>query len=571
MSTIRILPEKIASQIAAGEVVTRPSSVVRELMDNSIDAKSDRIDITIKRGGIDLIKVTDNGTGMTRDDILLCIERHATSKIETTEDLFHVNTLGFRGEAIPSIASVSKMKIISRTRDDMVGHTLTIEGETLKSIDETSSPAGTAIEVKNLFYNVPARRKFLRTPQTETNHVQDIEIKTALPFTHIHFTLKQGEKILTRLPATGNILHRLSSLMGRQVAEKMLQHTNETPDLAIDVCLGLPEFARKRGDRLFVYVNNRNIRDRFVTRAVIEGYGQRLMKGQYPQAVVFITIDPSKIDVNVHPAKEEIRFHDSFKVFRAIVSTVESALKSINHTYAGIGSTSTFIGNTGSHYISEPPAMEFEDDQEWIFSDTDEKDTDISPKKDLPAVIGQLGNSYIICETERGLMLIDQHAAHERLVYETLKETIAVSPMASQRLITPIQIELSAKESTIALENAQRLAELGIELEHFGGNTFLLRSYPAVLDTVNWNSLIPELLLELKKDTRVREILFDKILSIMACHSAIRAKHKMAREEMTDLVRRLGMANLPTNCPHGRPVFKEITYTELEKMFKRIP
>ena len=571
MSTIRILPEKIASQIAAGEVVTRPSSVVRELMDNSIDAKSDRIDITIKRGGIDLIKVTDNGTGMTRDDILLCIERHATSKIETTEDLFHVNTLGFRGEAIPSIASVSKMKIISRTQDDMVGHILTIEGGTLKSIDETSSPAGTAIEVKNLFYNVPARRKFLRTPQTETNHVQDTVIKTALPFTHIHFTLKQGEKILTRLPATGNILHRLSSLMGRQVAEKMLQHTNETPDLAIDVCLGLPEFARKRGDRLFVYVNNRNIRDRFVTRAVIEGYGQRLMKGQYPQAVVFITIDPSKIDVNVHPAKEEIRFHDSFKVFRAIVSTVESALKGINHTYAGMGSAPNFTGNAGSHYISEPPAMEFEDDQEWIFSNTDEKDTDISPKKDLPAVIGQLGNSYIICETERGLMLIDQHAAHERLVYETLKETIAVSPMASQRLITPIQIELSAKESTIALENAQRLAELGIELEHFGGNTFLLRSYPAVLDTVNWNSLIPELLLELKKDTRVREILFDKILSIMACHSAIRAKHKMAREEMTDLVRRLGMADLPTNCPHGRPVFKEITYTELEKMFKRIP
>ncbi len=570
MSIIRILPENIASRIAAGEVVTRPSSVVRELMDNSIDAKSDRIDITIKKGGIDLISVTDNGTGMTRDDILLCIERHATSKIETTEDLFHIKTLGFRGEAIPSIASVSKMKIISRPQDSMLGHILTVEGGTLKSIEETSSPAGTSIKVMNLFYNVPARRKFLRTPQTETSHVQDIVIKTALPFTDIHFTLKQGEKTLTRLPATGDIIHRLSSLMGTQVAETMVEYTSQMPDINLKVYLGLPEFARKRGDRLFVYVNNRNIRDRFVTRAVLEGYGQRLMKGQYPQAVVFIDIDPSKTDINVHPSKEEIRFHDSFRVFRAIVSTVKSGLRAVNHAYRGIASSSDLTGNITSHYIAEPPARESEDNQEWIFSYTDGKTTEPALKKDLPAVIGQLGNSYIICETEKGLMLIDQHAAHERLVYEALKNSMAALPMASQKLITPIQIELSAKEKAIVFEENQKLAELGIELEHFGGNTFLLRAYPAVLDTINWNALIPELLLELKKNTQVREMLFDNMLSIMACHSAIRARHKMAREEMTDLVRRLSMADLPTNCPHGRPVFKEITYTEIEKMFKRI-
>ena len=309
MNLIRILPENVASQIAAGEVIDRPASVVRELIDNSIDAKADRVLVKVESGGKGLIRVSDNGSGMSRDDLLLCIERHATSKIESAADLYSVKSLGFRGEAIPSIASVSRMRITSRPKDHLEGNSLKISGGKLTAIDETGSPAGTTIEVRDLFYNLPARRKFLRSARTEMNHITDTLSRSVLPYPDISFKLEDSGKTILNFPATEKTQTRLFSLMGRNVAEGMIEFEAEHPDLMLRVYLGPPELNRSRGDRLFVYVNGRNIRDRLINKAIMEGYGQRLMKGRYPQAAVFMDIEPANVDVNVHPTKQEVRLH----------------------------------------------------------------------------------------------------------------------------------------------------------------------------------------------------------------------------------------------------------------------
>ena len=326
MNVIRILPEKVATQIAAGEVIERPASVVRELLDNSIDAGSDTILIKIERGGKGLIRVRDNGVGMSRDDLLLSLERHATSKIKSASDLFSIETFGFRGEALPSMASVSRMEITSRPREQLVGYRVKIDGGKLKSIDETGSPAGTIVEVRDLFFNTPVRKKFLRAEKTETDHIVDVLSKIALPFLHIDFRLDDGEKTLLSLPISESDLNRLAILMGRNVAGSMEYLDQQLNELKIKAYLASPDLSRSRGDRIFVYVNYRSVRDRLITRAVIEGYGQRLMKGRYPQAAIFIEMPPALVDINVHPTKQEIRFRDGRHVYQSIVSAIESVL-----------------------------------------------------------------------------------------------------------------------------------------------------------------------------------------------------------------------------------------------------
>jgi len=564
MNVIRILPEKVASQIAAGEVVDRPASVVRELIDNSIDAGADHIVISIEKGGRGAIKVSDNGSGISRDDLLLCVERHATSKIGSVSDLFSVKSLGFRGEALPSIASVSRMQITSRPSDQLAGHRLKIAGGKLIAIEEIGAPAGTVVEVKDIFFNLPARRKFLRASKTESDFIVDMFSKMTLPYLDINFKLNDAGKTIVNLPSSHQQLHRLSVLMGRKVAESMIEAQGRDLDLEISADLAPSEFSRMRGDRLFIYVNGRNIRDRLVTKAVIEGYGQRLMKGQYPQAVVFISIDPSKIDVNVHPAKQEVRFHNSREVFQIIVSTIEKALNRSFHALPG----KETIRGTG--FVSEPA---------WNYSQTaentvahvkvqpDEQHTIV--KKDFQ-VIGQFGNTYILCQTKEGLLIIDQHAAHERIVYENLKKGLRVSQIEAQTLLVPHKIELALKEKRIVLKKGAQLIPLGVELDHFGGSTFLLRSVPAMLRNVQWDSFLSELITELEKGDLGNDAVLDRVLTVMACHGAIRAGHRMTHEEMTNLLSRLEEMDLPTNCPHGRPIFKHFTYYEIEKMFKRV-
>ncbi len=565
MSIIRILPEKVASRIAAGEVVDRPASVVRELMDNAIDAGADRIVVQIDGGGKRLVRVRDNGIGMSRDDLLMCVERHATSKIREASDLFAVTSLGFRGEALPSIAAVSRMKLVSRLHDQLAGHRLEISGGSLRSIEETGAPAGTAVEVESLFFNVPARRKFLRTSRTETAHIVDVFSRLALAYPGIHFRLEDAGSPLMNLPVSEDLSERLAVLMGRKVSEAMTEAVERYPAVTIRAYLAPFEFSRSRGDRLFAYVNGRSVRDRLVTRAIMEGYGRRLMKGQYPYAVIFMEMDPALVDVNVHPAKQEVRFHKSREVFQAIVSAVENAFSRRSYGPAG------------------PVGIPREPDAPFVFDPDPAYSTptaDSGPSRPLsvsgpadtgpPRVIGQLGKTYILCEVADGLLMVDQHAAHERVVYERLRKGVAESGVQAQAFLLPVQVELSAKEKQIAMEKADQLSRLGVDLDHFGGETFLLRSVPALLSGVDPAPFLSELLAALESGDLENEGVLDGVLTVMACHGAVRAGFSMHPEEISHLFCELESAALPTNCPHGRPIFRHITYREIEKMFKRV-
>ena len=573
MNTIRILPEKVATQIAAGEIIDRPASVVRELIDNSIDAGADRIAVRIESGGKKLIKVVDNGEGMSRDDLLLCVERHATSKVKEASDLLQVKSLGFRGEALPSIASISRMSITSVPKGHMTGHKLRVSGGKLLAIEEAGAPSGTITEIQDLFFNVPGRRKFLRTQKTEKNHITDLLLRASLPFPNIHFRLEDGPRTALNMPASDDPCLRFSVIMGKEVSRTILENTVKLDSFTIRLFAAPSDFTRSRSDRLYFYVNGRNIRDRAIAKAVMEGYGQRLMKGRFPQAVVFIEIDPSLVDVNVHPTKQEVRFRNPQDIFQAVSSGVGKMLSPKSQFPAG--SHPNIPAHEPVYRLQTPFAAE--SDGEWAY----EKEAPAphleaeAPADKLPAekeirIIGQLGGAYILCQFSDGLLLVDQHAAHERIVYENLKRAFETTSVETQALLIPFEIELSLKEKTVALEKGNGLNRFGLELVHFGGNTFLLRAVPAMLQNVDWASMVSELLSRIEGKSADFTAFMDDTITVMACHGAIRAGQKMNVEEMRLLIDQLREMDIPTNCPHGRPISKRFTYYEIEKMFKRV-
>ncbi len=573
MNKIRILPDKVAVQIAAGEIIDRPASVVRELIDNSIDAGADRITIRIEGGGKKLIKVVDNGEGMFRDDLLLCVERHATSKVRETSDLLQVTTMGFRGEAIPSMASVSRMTILSVPRGELTGNRLRISGGKLLSIEEAGGASGTITEIQDLFFNVPGRRKFLRTEQTEKNHITDLLLRTSLPFPHIHYKLEDGSKIFLNLPASDDPRLRLSAVMGREVSQCIMERVEKRDSFTLRLFAAPFEFTRNRSDRIFCYVNGRNIRDRSIVKAVMDGYGQRLMKGRFPQAIVFLEIDPSLVDVNVHPTKQEVRFRNTQDIFQAVSGAIGKMFQPESRSRAPFQTGVT--AQEPAYRVQTPfPSVS---DGEWTYTGK----TAVSPPDPGPPVkkmqevkeieiIGQLGGTYILCQSGDGLLLIDQHAAHERIVYENLKKAFETSTVEVQALLIPYELELSLKEKTLAIENKDGLMAFGLEIDHFGGNTFLLRAVPALLQDVDWAAMVSELLSRMEADGIDVSAFMDEAITVMACHGAIRAGRKMKMEEMRLLIDQLKEMDLPTNCPHGRPVMKAFPYYEIEKMFKRV-
>ena len=625
MSTIKILPENVANQIAAGEVIERPASVVRELLDNSIDSGADRISITIEEGGKQLIKVSDNGSGMDREEMLLAIERHATSKISSVSDIFSLKTLGFRGEALPSICSVAKTEIISRPSDQLSAFRMKASGGVIQSVDETGAPAGTTVEVRDLYFNTPARKKFLKSLRTETSQIVDTVSRIALPFKWIYIKLLDNstEKTLLNLPSADNELNRLTALFGKDTAASLLDTHFEQKGLVIRAYLAHPELSRTRGDRMYVYVNNRNIRDKLIIGAITRGYGQRLMKGRYPQVALFMDIDPALVDVNVHPAKQEVRFEDSGFIYKSIASTIaralgdqlnpfhqsgdgrsyESGIKPIYQNSSVSSKTEPaweyFPGETkekAQHEIKESPPEEQaelfnrneapyqpENEPDLIFPRVGER-KDVFPEPvenperiqayhrgEIPQVIGQLKGTYLLFQERDGLLMIDQHAAHERIVYEILKAKYAASKIESQSFLLPVDFELSIKDARILDGKLDQLKTLGFEIENFGGNSFLIRAVPAILVNSDWENFLRELIPVLEEeDDLTNDRAMDKLLTVMACHGAIRAGHSMTRQEMSLLVEQLQKLELSTNCPHGRPVFKRFSYSEIEKMFKRI-
>lgn len=580
MNNIRILPENVANQIAAGEVIERPASVVRELLDNSIDAGADRINIKIGDGGKSLIRIQDNGAGMERDDLLIAMERHATSKISTVEDIFSIKTLGFRGEALPSISSVSRMEITSRPHDQLSAHRLKTEGGDFKSIDEVGAPAGTTIEVRDLYYNTPARRKFLRNGSTETGHIIDTVSRIALPFTALQLRLDDiSGKTLLNLPSSENQLNRLTALFGKEVSVSLVDTSFEENGMEVTAYLSLPENSRGRGDRIYVYVNNRNVRDKLITKAIMDGYGQRLMRGRYPQVALFIKTDPALVDVNVHPAKQEVRFDNGQAVYRLIRPGIDRALRDQATPFSVNSSPEA----ENRHFAESMPAKERPDLAEpaWeysegLFEPEKPEKTFFQEQKsfvrEIPQIIGRLRDTYLLFEDREGLLMIDQHAAHERIVYETLKKRYRDASVEEQPFLIPVNIELSSGETHILKEKLEHMKQLGFEIDHFGGNSFLLRSVPAMLVNTDWVSFLRDLIPVLDKTENIwSDASIDSILMVMACHGAIRAGYRMSDREISAMMEQLADLDLPTNCPHGRPVYRKITFSEVERMFKRIP
>jgi DNA mismatch repair protein MutL len=570
MSVIRILPEEVAAQIAAGEVIERPASIVKELMDNSIDSGPDRIFVKIDRGGKELIRVTDNGCGMAKDDLLVCLERHATSKISDLNDLFSIRTLGFRGEALSSICAVSELEVTSRVSDDLIGHRLKASGGRLKSIDEVGAPAGTTVEVRHLFFNTPVRKKFLRSERTETDQIIDMFSRIALPFANIHFRLDAAEDTILNLPASENETNRFTALFGRNLAASMIKTEEGSDKFKIRAYLSPPEQSRMKGDRILLYVNQRNIRDRLLTHAIMEGYGQRLMRGHYPQAVIVIEIDPLLIDINVHPTKQEVRFHQPRVVHQALVAMLEKALKPSFPLTAGSEFASGCDRNQTMPLLSSVSTAE--PVQEYLGISSGES---VFRKEGLFAgeirILGQLQDTYLLCQAEDGLIIVDQHAAHERIVYETLKKSFRDLKTERQTFLIPPKLELSIKEARIIDKRHHELLMLGLEIEPFGGETFILRSVPSILVKANWVSFFHDMIPLLEEEADfTREKAMDRVLTVMACHGAIRAGQVLSQEEIALLLRQLEEVDLPTNCPHGRPVFKKFSFYEIEKMFKRV-
>lgn len=580
MTLIHVLPQQVASQIAAGEVIDRPAAIVKELIENSIDAQARRITIRIEQGGKRRINVSDNGVGMSRDDLLRCIERHATSKLRAADDLSRVTSLGFRGEALPSMAAVSRMQITSRPKEELVGHLLRVSGDAAVEIAETGAPPGTTVDVRDLFFNMPARRKFLRTSRTETGHILDVTARAAMPFLNIYFTLTEGSKSMLVLPSAKDPQQRLSALMGRQVSQAMVAGETERDGAYIRLYAAPAEFSRNRGDRMYVYVNGRHIRDRLVTGAIMRGYGQRLMKGKYPQIVLFIEMDPAGVDVNVHPTKQEVRFRDSRAVFQTIVSAINTRLTPAALSPWEGEEHVTASAAPAAHPL---PFTEMAESRPFVYARDAEKDkepwqvTQAGPRSSKrPSqktgfeIIGQLGRTYILCQVHDGLLLVDQHAAHERIVYEHLLKAFEASDIQVQALLIPPELELSSREQQIALDNQAQLTALGMDLAHFGGNTFILRSVPAMLENIDWVPFVSELLTGLTDARSPDNSPLHNGLIVMACHGAIRAGQHLSLEEMTRLMEELREMDLPTHCPHGRPIFRHLTYQELEKMFKRV-
>jgi len=573
MNEIRILPEKVASQIAAGEVIDRPASVVRELLDNSIDAGADRISITIEEGGKRLIKVTDNGIGMSKDDLLLSLERHATSKIISISDLFSVNTLGFRGEALPSIASVSKMEITSCPAGQIAGYRLKVSGGQFRSIDEVGAPGGTLVQIRELFFNTPARRKFLRGVRTEADHIVDTVSRIVLPFINIQLKLESEGKVMLNLPSSKSELNRLSVLLGGDTAGSLVRTEHDIDNFSVRAYLAPPDRSRKRNDRLFVYINKRSVKDRLVTRAIMEGYGQRLMKGRYPQVAMFIEIDPALVDVNVHPTKQEVRFHQGQQIFKTIVTFIDKTLREHLHPFSMETNVKTEALNKMAMRVAEVSEPRWEYSPVEHAEDASTKAVDHEGYLAISGIriIGQLKNTYILCEARDGFILLDQHAAHERILYESMKKSYNSSSIESQAFLIPQRIEVSVKEARILQAKMDQLLELGLEIEAFGGCTFILRSVPTVLVGMKWDQFLLDLIPILNEESNLSsDKALDRILTSISCHSAIRAGKKMTPQEMAGLVEQLEEMDLPTNCPHGRPVFKKFSFYEIERIFKRV-
>lgn len=656
MSKIRILSDALASQVAAGEVVERPAAVVRELVENSLDAGARHIEVHAQRGGSTLLKIVDDGSGMDREDAMLCLERHATSKIRTKEDLAAIMSFGFRGEALPSIASVSRFRLATREKEALVGTEIEVNGGKLVGVRDHGGAPGTVIEARSLFFNVPARRKFLRTENTEFAHVEQQLRLHAIANPQVAFTLTHNGELVLHLPATRDMLERIRGLVGEDLASRLLKVEPLTMrGVTVSGYIGGPGMSRSNRQMQSTFLNGRPIESVSISYGLREGYHTALMKGQHPVTFLFIQMDPHDYDVNVHPAKKEVRFHDGHGVREAIARCVSRTLESaaklpVGHVPAPapartVAPASSVPLARQEHLgmeveVSSPPLRSFTlpaaapvvfpsparlsvppmpldrpeveltqrpvaktertDGAEATARATvtptaakpaeavgvPEVSTDEEPvakatiEKPVPAtatpppdfrIIGVLQKLYVLMESPEGLVLMDQHAAHERVNFEKFRRALEAGGVPCQRLLIPVTLQTTPRDADLLKQNLPALSRLGIEIEPFGPNVFKVEALPSFLkadDPAAWLDLVIEELSSLSAKTSSLRLSEDAIATT-ACRASVKSNDALSIPEMQALLKDLFACEMPYCCPHGRPTLVQISTGELEKKFGR--
>jgi len=568
MSDIKVLDENLINKIAAGEVIERPASVIKELIENSIDANATQISIDIEQAGTKLIRVKDNGKGMKNEDAEKCFLRHATSKIETVEDLFAINTLGFRGEALSSIAAVSNLTIISKHEFKDEGLEIEIEGGVLKNKKLAGCPVGTIVEVKNLFFNTPVREKFLAKPQTETAQIIDIISRYALINPQISFKLIHNSQTLINTNASYDAKGNIINIYGPSVAKELIRVKHITPDIKIHGYISKPSLIRNDKSQQSIFVNKRYIKNETITKAIYDGYQGMIFTGKHPIFLLDIIINPKRIDVNVHPTKEKIRLEQDNLVYQTIFNAIKGTLKQNDLTFLG----DKLGGLMGQKPIPKE-TTKIKDKGEAITQEsqntfqTEQKSFENLPEMKL---LGIVNKTFAIAETEEGILLIDQHVVQERVLYEKFMEQFKENNLETQQLLSTELIELSPKETLIVNENIEEFKKLGFDLEDFGDNTFTLRSIPSLFNKLQSKDLVKDLTEELLNNQKTSlEETKEEILIRKACRFSIKAGDDITLPYLRKLLLELDKTENPYTCPHGRPVIVKITLQDLEKFFRR--
>jgi DNA mismatch repair protein MutL len=597
--SIRLLPDALANQIAAGEVVERPASVVKELVENALDAGARRIDVTIEDAGLTRLTVADDGHGIPKDELPLALSRHATSKIASTEDLFHITTLGFRGEALPSIASVSRFRLTSRAVGQTEAWELACIGGKLEAPKPAARPKGTTVEVADLFYNTPARRKFLKSLRIEQEQVADVVVRLALANPSCTFTLTADGREQLRFDGTqGDLLEhylpRLGSFLGRDFVANALTIDTGREDMRLTGFASLPTYNVGSARRQYMFVNGRPVKDKVLLSALKQAYHDLLAKDRHPVAVLFIDLPPESVDVNVHPAKAEVRFKNSSDVFALIRGGVRRSLDGASQKVS-----STPAAQALARFAPPPPPMQ------TSFADLSRRPTQpayvaeanrgdavafqappqartpeaaqtaqaIADYADHPlgAAVAQLHGTYILAQTDSGMILVDQHAAHERLVYERLKNQVLNKTVERQALLLPEVVELPAADVALLADHQDALAAVGLEVEPFGPTAVSVRATPALLGNTNAAALVRDLVDDLHElgKGQTLETRLEETLSTMACHGSIRANKKLSIDEMNALLRQMEQTPNSAQCNHGRPTYVALALPDIERLFGR--
>jgi len=598
VASIGVLPPLVANQIAAGEVIERPASVIKELIENSLDAKASEINITIENGGLQLLRVQDNGHGIRGEELALALQRHATSKIHNIQDLSDIHTLGFRGEALASIAAVSRLNLKSKFFDAETAYELDINGIHQSEIKPCSHPIGTTIDVRDLFFNTPARRKFLRTPKTEFSHIQEVVKRLALSRFGVRWTLQTDKESVFQLRAAeeeNGYLERLQILFGREFAEKSLKIDIQNNQLLqLKGWIGHPTFSRSQPDLQYLFVNGRFVRDKTINHAVKQAYSDVLYGGRYPAFVLYFDLDSELVDINVHPAKHEVRFAQSSGIFEFIYHSVSDTIKEKTSpknpqipqktempfspkVSQKVETPSSSKVSQKSTYVSEkklaPTVANVLPLYEKLYKIQSLTQPETSPSVDYPLgnAFLQLQGIYILAHNSAGLVVVDMHAAHERILYEKIKNNYQNQSLKTQNLLVPIQIVLNSKEIETYEEHQTLLHYLGFELELQDEETLLLKQVPILLAKTDLSQLIKDLLSDLKEfeNTQRVETQLNEVFAKLACYGSVRANRLLNITEMNALLRDIENTPRSDQCNHGRPTWIQLDLNALDKLFLR--